>query len=48
MNVEVTLRVLDYIDAHPEVAERLSSLDAQGVRDEFLALYTAEVSRESS
>jgi len=24
LKVEVTLRVLDYIDAHPEVADRLS------------------------
>ena len=48
LNVKVTLRVLDYIDAHPEVGDRLSGLDEQGIRREFLALYAVEASRKSN
>lgn len=33
------VRVLDHIDAHPELGQRLDGLDSEELRDAFLELY---------
>lgn len=39
---ETIMRVLDNIDASPELSARLDELDEQAFRDEILALFEAE------
>ena len=39
---ETVLRVIDRIDASPELSDRLDELDQHAFRREFLALYEAE------
>ncbi len=43
---ETILRVIDRIDASPELSARLDELDKQALRSQFLTLYEAESNLE--
>ena len=48
LDVEIILRVLDQIDANPDISARLDGLDEQDVHSEILAFYNAQAARETS